>query len=187
MKMIDLSHMMNVHTPCWVGYAGNKRYYAQNLQTGGIVAQRIDTAMHVGTHIDGAMHASDVKGDMGSYSLEFLVGHGAVDDISDKVDDWTLITPDMLESTDVEIHEGDILVLHTGFHRYYEGRPQQDLERYFCLHPGVPGVRHYNLINLFQHSKNKRQHRTGCPYSKDKSEGRKGEAANGVRTCNTTN
>ena len=83
MKILDLSHMMNLHTPGWVGYAGNKMYYAQNLQTGGIVAQRIDTAMHVGTHIDGAMHASDVKGDMGSYALDFLVGPGVVVDISD--------------------------------------------------------------------------------------------------------
>ena len=51
MKIIDMSHVMNVHTPGWVGYAGNKMYYAQNLQTVGIVAQRIDTAMHVGTHL----------------------------------------------------------------------------------------------------------------------------------------
>jgi hypothetical protein len=38
-------------------------YYAQNLQTVSIVAQRIDTALHVGTHIDGAMHATDGMGD----------------------------------------------------------------------------------------------------------------------------
>ena len=25
MKMVDLSHMMNVHTPGWVGYAGLTR------------------------------------------------------------------------------------------------------------------------------------------------------------------
>jgi kynurenine formamidase len=50
---------MNVHTPGWVGYAGNKMDYAQNLQTQMIVAQRIDTALHVGTHFDGAMHATD--------------------------------------------------------------------------------------------------------------------------------
>ena len=56
MKIVDLSHLMNVHTPGWVGYAGNQMYYAQNLQTKMIVAQRIDTALHVGTHIDGAMH-----------------------------------------------------------------------------------------------------------------------------------
>ena len=40
MQIVDLSHVMNVHTPGWVGYAGNKMYYAQNLQTQMIVAQR---------------------------------------------------------------------------------------------------------------------------------------------------
>ena len=47
MKIIDMSHVMNVHTPGWVGYAGNRMYYAQNLQTQMIVAQRIETALHV--------------------------------------------------------------------------------------------------------------------------------------------
>ena len=65
MKIVDLSHVMNVHTPGWVGYAGNKMYYAQNLQTQMIVAQRIDTALHVGTHFDGAMHATEAKYHLG--------------------------------------------------------------------------------------------------------------------------
>ena len=65
MKIVDLSHVMNVHTPGWVGYAGNKMYYASNLQTQMIAAQRIETALHVGTHFDGAMHATDNRhGDM---------------------------------------------------------------------------------------------------------------------------
>ena len=81
MKMVDLSHMMNLHTPGWVGYAGNKMYYAQNLQTKAIVAQRIDTALHVGTHLDGAMHATDAKGDMASYALDYLA------------DIWTIAEP----------------------------------------------------------------------------------------------
>ncbi|MDP7344325.1 MAG: cyclase family protein, partial [Alphaproteobacteria bacterium] len=118
MKMVDLSHMMNVHTPGWVGYSGNKMYYAQNLQTRSIVAQRIETAMHVGTHIDGAMHATDEKGDMGSYPLDYLVGEGAVVDISQHMDDWAVITPAMLENAPVEIKKGDVLIIHTGFHRY---------------------------------------------------------------------
>ena len=67
MKIVDLSHLMNVHTPGWVGYAGNQMYYAQNLQTKMIVAQRIDSSLHVGTHIDGAMHGTDGMGDMASY------------------------------------------------------------------------------------------------------------------------
>ena len=74
MKIVDLSHVMNVHTPGWVGYAGNKMYYAQNLQTVRIVAQRIDTALHVGTHFDGAMHATDNRnGDMAHLPLDYLV------------------------------------------------------------------------------------------------------------------
>ncbi len=136
MKMVDLSHMMNLHTPGWVGYAGNKMYYAQNLQTKAIVAQRIDTALHVGTHLDGAMHATDAKGDMASYPLDYLVGRGAVVDVSEHMEDWAIITPEMIESAPVDIEDGDILIIHTGYHRYYEGRPQQDLVRYFCLHPG---------------------------------------------------
>jgi len=36
----------------------------------------------------------------------------------------------------VKVEKGDILILHTGYHRYYEGCPQQDLVRYFCMHPG---------------------------------------------------
>jgi kynurenine formamidase len=135
-KIVDLSHLMNVHTPGWVGYAGNQMYYAQNLQTKMIVAQRIDTALHVGTHIDGAMHGTDGMGDMASYPLDFLVGPGVIVDISRHMDDWAIITPGMLESAGVEIRQGDILIIHTGFNRYWEGKPQQDLVRYFCMHPG---------------------------------------------------
>src|SRR6266851_3151538 len=99
MKIIDMSHVMNVHTPGWVGYAGNKMYYAQNLQTQMIVAQRIDTALHVGTHFDGAMHATDnSKGDMASLPLDYLVNRGVVVDISRKMSDWAVITPEIIES-----------------------------------------------------------------------------------------
>ena len=136
MKLVDLSHMMNVHTPGWVGNVGNQMYYTQNLQTRRMVTQRIETGLHAGTHFDGAMHASDVKGDMGSYPLDHLVGAGAVVDVSEQMEDWGVITSAMLEAAPVEIKEGDILILHTGYHRYYEGQPQQDLVRYFCMHPG---------------------------------------------------
>jgi kynurenine formamidase len=137
MKIVDLSHVMNVHTPGWVGYAGNKLYYAQNLQTQSIVAQRIETALHVGTHFDGAMHATDGrKGDMASLPLDYLFNQGVVVDLSSRVTDWSVITPEMIEASGADVREGDILLLHTGWHRYYEGQPQQDLVRYFCFHPG---------------------------------------------------
>jgi kynurenine formamidase len=137
MKIIDLSHRMSVHTPGWVGYAGNRMYYAQNLQTQMIVAQRIETALHVGTHFDGAMHATDGReGDMASLPLNYLVNHGVVIDLAYQMQDWAVITPDMIERTKADVRTGDIIILHTGWHRYYEGQPQQDLVRYFCYHPG---------------------------------------------------
>jgi kynurenine formamidase len=137
MKIVDLSHTMSIHTPGWVGYAGNKMYYAQNLQTQMIVAQRVETSMHSGTHFDGAMHATDGRtGDMASLPMDYLVNHGVVVDVSNQVSDWTVITPEMIENSGAEIRDGDILILHTGWHRHYEGQKQQDLVRYFCYHPG---------------------------------------------------
>jgi kynurenine formamidase len=135
MQMVDLAHTMNIHTPGWVGYAGNKMYYAQTLQTNRIVAQRIESSLHTGTHLDGAMHSADGGGDMASLGLDFLVNKGAIVDVSDMVGDWDIITPDML-TAHVEIEKGDILIVHTGYHRYWEGKPQQDLVRYFTMHPG---------------------------------------------------
>jgi len=131
---------MNVHTPGWVGYAGNKMHYAQNLQTQMIVTQRIETAPRVGTHFDGAMHASDGRGgDMASLALDYLIGRTTIVDLSDQFTDWTVITPEMITATGDDIGEGDILVLHTGWHRFCEGQIRQDLVHHFCLHPG-PGL-----------------------------------------------
>ncbi len=103
----------------------------------GIVAQRIETSLHAGTHFDGAMHATDGRsGDMASLPLDYLVNQGVVVDLAPQVTDWSAITPEMIEKSGADIREGDILILHTGWHRYYEGQSRQDLVRYFCYHPG---------------------------------------------------
>jgi len=135
MRLVDLSHPWNMHTPGWVGYPGSKIYYTQTLQTNRIVSQRVETSLHVGTHLDGPMHAADGAGDMASLPLTKLVHEGVIVDISDVVDDWSIITPKHITDR-MEVKRGDIVILHTGYHRYYEGKPQQDLTRYFCLHPG---------------------------------------------------
>jgi kynurenine formamidase len=140
MQVLDLSHVMNVHTPSWVGYAGNKMYYAQNLQTQMIVAQRIETALHAGTHFDGAIHATDGRGgERASLALDDRIGRATIVDLSKQVTDCTVITPEMIMATGADIREGDILVLHTGWHRFHEGQSRQDLVRYFCFHP-EPGL-----------------------------------------------
>ena len=135
MKLVDLSHPINIHTPGWVGYPGSKIYYTQTLQTNRVVSQRIESSLHVGTHLDGPMHMADGGGDIASLPLTKLIHEGVIVDVSDEVSDWSIITPEMITSK-VEVKKGDILIIHTGYHRYYEGKPEQDLTRYFCMHPG---------------------------------------------------
>lgn len=136
MKIVDLSHPWNMHTPGWIGYPGSKIYYTQTLQTNRIVAQRVETSLHVGTHLDAPNHASDNGGDVASIPLDRLIHEGVIVDVSDTCgEDWAIIKPEHITSK-VEVKKGDILIIHTGYNRYYEGMPEQDLTRYFCMHPG---------------------------------------------------
>jgi len=86
MRLVDLSHPWNMHTPGWIGYPGSKIYYTQTLQTNRIVSQRVETSLHVGTHLDGPMHAADGAGDIASLPLTKLVHEGVVVDVSDAVE-----------------------------------------------------------------------------------------------------
>lgn len=135
MKIVDMTHTWGLHTPGWVGYPGSKMYYTQNLQTNQIVSQRIETSLHSGTHLDGPMHGTDGGLDMASLPLTKLIHEGVVVDVSTQVGDWDIIKPEHITSQ-VEVKKGDILIVHTGFHKYYQGAPQQDLVRYFTMHPG---------------------------------------------------
>jgi kynurenine formamidase len=135
MEVVDLTHPWGIHTPGWVGYPGGKIYYTQNLQTNRIVSQAIETSLHSGTHLDGPMHAADGGSDMASLPLTKLIHEGVIVDVSDTCKDWDVIKPEHVTSK-VQVNKGDILIIHTGFHRYYQGQPRQDLIRYFCMHPG---------------------------------------------------
>jgi arylformamidase len=35
----------------------------------------------------------------------------------------------------IEVRKGDILLYHTGWHKYFNGGPEEDEERYFLRHP----------------------------------------------------
>jgi kynurenine formamidase len=134
MRIVDLSHPWNAHTPGWVGYPGSTISYTQTLQTNRIVSQRIETSLHVGTHLDAPMHAADGLGDIASIPLRKLVHEGVIVDVSSDVGDWDIIKPEHITNK-VKVKRDDILIVHTGFYRYYSGMPQQDLVRYFCMHP----------------------------------------------------
>jgi kynurenine formamidase len=135
LRPVDLSHAFSMHSPGWVIYPSPKISYFQRHATHGIVSQWLETPLHISTHIDGEMHGVSGGKDIASMPLDRLFREGVIVDLSDVVEDWSLITPDLVMER-MEVRKGDILILHTGWHRFYNGLPDEDEVRYFCHHPG---------------------------------------------------
>jgi kynurenine formamidase len=51
------------------------------------------------------------------------------------MDDWAVIKPRHITDR-IDVRKGDILIYHTGYHRYFNGAAEEDEERYFLRHPG---------------------------------------------------
>jgi kynurenine formamidase len=81
------------------------------------------------------MHFVGNGKDVASLPLERLYGPAVVVDISDQCGDYDIYRPEHITSK-VEVREGDILIIHTGYHRYAFDAPEADDARYFCKHPG---------------------------------------------------
>jgi kynurenine formamidase len=135
MKLVDLTHTFSIHTPGWVGYPSPKLSYFQRHATHGIVSQWLELPLHSGTHFDAEMHIISGGADLASVPLDRLCREGVIVDLSDELDDWSVITPEMITSR-MEVKKGDILIYNTGYHRYFNGGPDEDEERYYLRHPG---------------------------------------------------
>ena len=135
MKLVDLTHPLSIHTPGWVGYPSLKLYYFQRFATQGIVSQMLELPLHTGTHFDAEAHIISGGKHISEYPLDLLCREGVIVDISDEMDDWTVIKPHHITDR-MEVKKGDILVFHTGWHRFFNGMPDEDEERYFLRHPG---------------------------------------------------
>jgi kynurenine formamidase len=135
MKLVDLTHIFSIHTPGWVGYPSPKLSYFQRHATHGIVSQWLELPLHSGTHFDGEMHIISGGADLASVPLDRLCREGVIVDLSDELEDWSVITPEMITSR-MDVKKGDILIYNTGYHRYFNGGPYEDEERYYLRHPG---------------------------------------------------
>jgi kynurenine formamidase len=101
---------------------------------------KIDTAMHIGTHIDAPLHFAPEGWDISEIPLDRLFGEGLVLDISDKVDEYDIITPEhckeAADEAGLEIKKGDFLVLYTGWKEYFQTGENPNELTYFAKHPG---------------------------------------------------
>jgi kynurenine formamidase len=135
MKIVDLSIPLGIGTPPWPTYEPLQVKYFKRLAPNGANGQVLTHSNHLGTHLDGEIHFYTPGKDIAELDFEFLAGPGVIVDLSDAVGDYDIYTSDMIEER-VDVQEGDILIIHTGYHRYGWDQPSADEVRYMVKHPG---------------------------------------------------
>jgi kynurenine formamidase len=138
-KRHDLTSPFSVCTPQWLNYkplsieyhkrVGQKQF---GLGRNGTICE---ASIHLATHMDGETHFYPAGRTIGQVPFDRWVGPGVVADISDKVSRASVYTPEMVESV-VEVKEGDILLLKTGWQKYGWNSPDNNEFLYMVEHPG---------------------------------------------------
>lgn len=135
MKLIDLTIPLGIATPAWPTYEPLQVKYFKRLAPNGANGQLLTHSNHLGTHLDGEIHFFTPGKDIASLTMDYLVHDAAVVDLSDICGDYDVYTSKMVEDR-VEVKEGDILVIHTGYHHFGWDMPTADEIRYMVQHPG---------------------------------------------------
>ena len=135
MRPIELSIPLGIGTPAWPTYEPLQMKYFKRLAPNGANGQILTHSNHLGTHMDGEIHFYSPGKDMAALQLDFLMHEGAIVDLSDAVGDYDVYTSKMVEDR-VEVKDGDILIIHTGYHHYGWDQPEADEIRYMVKHPG---------------------------------------------------
>lgn len=135
MKIIDFTIPLGIGTPPWPTYEPLQVKYFKRLAPNGANGQVVTHSNHIGTHLDGEIHFYTPGKDIASLDFDFLVHEGVVVDLSDCVEDYSIYTSKMVEER-VEVKEGDILIINTGYHKFGWDQPTADEVRYMIKHPG---------------------------------------------------
>jgi kynurenine formamidase len=145
MRVVDLSQDFSMHTPAFASYEGPSIKWTKRLAFDKAGGQMLTTSLHVGTHLDAPAHFLSGGKFIGDLPLDWLVGPACVVDLERMgVGDYDLYSPEHFErweqETGITIAPGDILIIHTGYHRYYPENwaclDEVDETRYFIRHPG---------------------------------------------------
>ena len=117
MKIYDLSQDLNQDCSFWPYYPPFEVKYIKRKSEQGVNAQYIQTSNHMGTHLDAPRHFVTKGKTIDQIPIEWCYGPGVIVDLSDMLDDLCLFTPDDIEKR-ADVQDGDILFLHTGWHKY---------------------------------------------------------------------
>lgn len=131
-RWIDLSHSYDQNTPYWPTAEGFRldTVFA-GMTEGGYYysAFQFSSAEHGGTHIDAPVHFSEGKKTVDEIPLENLTGFAVVIDVRDSVSqyiDYQVNQSDFerWESRHGAIPDGAIVLLRTGFEKFWPDRKQ---------------------------------------------------------------
>lgn len=144
-EVVDLSQDFSVHTPAFASYDGPSVKWVKRLAFDKAGGQELNSTLHVGTHLDAPAHFLSGGKFIADLPVEWLTGPACVVDLERMgVGDYELYGPEHFErwerETGLTIDPGDILIIHTGYHRYYPenwaDRSETDETKYFIRHPG---------------------------------------------------
>ncbi|MBI4616971.1 MAG: cyclase family protein [Planctomycetes bacterium] len=136
MKAYDLSQPLNEEVSFWPYYPPFEMKYIKRKSEHGVNAQYIMTSNHIGTHLDAPRHFVTGGMTIDQIPFEWLCGPGVIVDLAKEMSDCEVYTPQMIEEK-VEVKDGDIVVLQTGWHKYGQFGERPDEERYIHRHPGA--------------------------------------------------
>jgi kynurenine formamidase len=128
LTFVELSHEWGHHTPVFPGFDDIRIHRAVTHAAHGVMSQHIVTVMHNGTHVNAPIHMVQRAQGVGELPLDRFFGSGVV--VAVPKEEWEVVGPEDLE--DADINPGDIVILNTGWHRFYS-----DSQRYFGHAPGL--------------------------------------------------
>ncbi|HZW02853.1 MAG TPA: cyclase family protein [Anaerolineaceae bacterium] len=138
-EMYDMSVPFSVQSPQWANYVPLSVTYTKRVGGAHFGMGRngsiCNASIHLATHMDGEKHFYPAGRTIGQVPLEEWVGPGVIADISHLVSNSSVYTPEMIESV-VDVQEGDILVIKTGWYNYGWLSEDSDEFRYMIKHPG---------------------------------------------------
>jgi kynurenine formamidase len=129
-EVYDLSWPFGFQAPLWPYFTDIRferwSYHSKHR----VFTQWLITPMHVTTHADSPIHVEEGFPYTDELPLEKYMGEGVV--VSIPKGKWEFITVEELEKAEPSIEPGDIVIINTGWHKYWG-----DTVKYFCYSPGL--------------------------------------------------
>lgn len=134
---IDITHLFTASMPVYPGDPPASLEHAAVIGKDGFYDFRLTTGMHVGTHMDGPLHMIANGKKLSEFPPEKFFGRGVLVDARGQ---RTELGVELLDGIDIQ--KGNIVLIMTGFSKYY----RDDQKKYFEDSPVLTPELAQNLI-----------------------------------------